>query len=135
MLKGSCLCGAVHYEAQPGETTRFFHCHCGRCRKATGTGHASNLILIKPASGGFTQGEELITRYKVPGAKRFSVTFCRVCGSRMPSFAPDGSIAMVPAGSLDTEPGLRPEARIFEGSKAPWSCDGQDVPGFDTYPE
>lgn len=43
-LTGSCLCGAVKYEAT-GVATRFLHCHCSRCRKATGTGHASNLFL------------------------------------------------------------------------------------------
>ena len=43
-LSGSCLCGAVRYEAT-GEPKRFVHCHCSRCRKATGTGHASNLFL------------------------------------------------------------------------------------------
>ena len=43
-LTGSCLCGAVKYAAT-GVATRFLHCHCSRCRKATGTGHASNLFL------------------------------------------------------------------------------------------
>jgi hypothetical protein len=135
MLKGSCLCGAVTYEAEAGDTTHFYHCHCRRCRKATGTGHASNLILVKPLNGAFTAGEELLTRYKVPDAKRFAVTFCSRCGSRVPSFAADGSVAVVPAGSLDTDPGMRPQARIFQGSKADWSCDERAVPGFDTYPE
>ena len=39
-LKGSCLCGAVKYEVT-GEPKRFYHCHCSRCRKATGTGMRS----------------------------------------------------------------------------------------------
>ena len=38
-VKGGCLCGSVQYEVT-GETKRFYHCHCERCRKATGTGHA-----------------------------------------------------------------------------------------------
>src|SRR6202034_265236 len=41
-VKGSCLCGAVKYEVT-GEPKRFYHCHCSRCRKVTGTGHASNM--------------------------------------------------------------------------------------------
>ena len=44
------------------------------------------------------------------------------------------SIAVVPAGKLDNDPGLRPEARIFQGSRAAWSCDSSEVPGYDTYP-
>ena len=43
-LTGSCLCGSVRYTVQ-GEPQRAFHCHCSRCRKATGTGHASNLFV------------------------------------------------------------------------------------------
>ena len=26
------------------------------------------------------------------------------------------------------------EARIFQDSKAAWSCDDREVPGYDTYP-
>ena len=77
-------------------------------------------------------GEEM--RAKVPDAKRFATVFCSVCGSLMPRVAPDMSIAVIPAGTLDNDPGLRPEARIFEGSKAPWSCDDAAVPGYDAYP-
>jgi hypothetical protein len=43
-LTGSCLCRSVRYTVQ-GEPQRAFHCHCSRCRKATGTGHASNLFF------------------------------------------------------------------------------------------
>lgn len=131
-LSGSCLCGSVKYEAA-GDEGRFWHCHCRRCRKATGTGHASN-VLMKPESFDWTAGEELLKYFKVPDAKRFATVFCDVCGSLMPRVAPDMSIAVIPAGTLDNDPGLRPEARIFEGSKAPWSCDDTAVPGYDTYP-
>ena len=67
-LKGSCLCGAVAYEAT-GEATRFLHCHCSRCRKATGTGHASNLFL-QPSALRWLSGEDQVRTYKVPTAKR-----------------------------------------------------------------
>jgi hypothetical protein len=55
-LKGSCLCGAVKYEVT-GEPRRFYHCHCSRCRKATGTGHASNLFL-QPGALKWLSGEQ-----------------------------------------------------------------------------
>ncbi len=61
-LRGSCLCGAVHYEAV-GEVRRFLHCHCSRCRKATGTGHASNLTAFREVANAVaaraTPGEQL----------------------------------------------------------------------------
>jgi hypothetical protein len=73
-LSGSCLCGSVAYEIT-GTSRAFFHCHCSRCRKATGTGHASNIIM-QPDSVTWTAGEDLLNSYKVPEAKRFMTTFC-----------------------------------------------------------
>jgi hypothetical protein len=131
-LTGSCLCGAVRYEIS-GEAGQFWHCHCQRCRKATGTGHASN-ILMKPTSVDWTSGNESLRCFKVPDAERFATVFCGICGSLMPRVAPDLSIAVIPAGSLDDDPGIRPQGRIFQDSRAPWSCDGTELPCYDTYP-
>jgi len=131
-LSGSCLCGSVAYEIK-GTSKFFFHCHCSRCRKATGTGHASNIIM-QPESVTWTAGENLLKSYKVPEAKRFMTTFCTNCGSLMPRLAPDNSIAVVPAGTLDCDPDIRPQARIMSGSRAAWSCDGSKLQDFDTYP-
>lgn len=131
-LRGSCLCGSVRYEIS-GDARHFWHCHCSRCRKATGTGHASN-ILMKPDNVDWTAGDELLKYYKVPDARRFAKVFCTVCGSPMPRVAPDLSVAVIPAGTLDNDPGIRPEGRIFQDSKAPWSCDNGDLACFETYP-
>lgn len=131
-LTGSCLCGSVSYEIS-GSVGQFWHCHCKRCRKATGTGHATN-ILMTPASVEWTSGNDLLRYFKVPEAKRFGTVFCSVCGSLMPRVAADMSFALVPAGTLDTDPGVRPEGRIFQDSKAPWSCDNSDLASYETYP-
>ena len=132
ILKGSCLCGAVKYEAS-GEPKRFFHCHCSRCRKATGTGHASNLFL-QPGVLEWLSGAEQIRAFKVPEAKRFTNTFCATCGSRLPRQAAGTDIVVIPAGSLDGGAPIPPQARIFHGSRANWSCGGDDLPVFEEYP-
>jgi hypothetical protein len=62
-LSGSCLCGSVRYQIS-GKAVRFYHCHCRRCRKATGTGHASNLLVTPLASLTWLAGEELLRRYE-----------------------------------------------------------------------
>jgi hypothetical protein len=36
----------------------------------------------------------------------------------------------VPAGTLDTDPGLRPQAHIYSASKAPWFEITGDLPKF-----
>ena len=131
-LSGSCLCGSVRYEVR-GNNPKFYHCHCERCRKASGTGHMSNIIVEADAAH-FTAGESLLKRYDVPTAKRFAAVFCSNCGSLMPRVSPEAGIVVIPAGSLDTDPGIRPSARIFFDSRADWSCEGTDLPCFEAYP-
>ncbi|HEX6259262.1 MAG TPA: GFA family protein [Woeseiaceae bacterium] len=130
-LTGSCLCGAVRYTAT-GEVARFYHCHCSRCRKATGTGHASNMFL----KGGIVweSGEDQIASYKVPEAERFTNIFCRSCGSRVPRSIEKIGMVLIPAGSLDSEPGATPQARIFTAFRTAWSCDATALPEFSEHP-
>ena len=132
ILKGSCLCGAVKYEVA-GEAKRFYHCHCSRCRKATGTGHASNLFL-QPATLRWLVGQGHIRAFKVSEAKRFMNQFCEICGGRLPRQPQDTDTVVLPAGSLDDEPPIRPQARIFAGSRAGWSCSGDGLPVHEAAP-
>ena len=130
-LRGSCLCGAVKYEVT-GEPKRFYHCHCSRCRKATGTGHASNLF-IQPGALKWLHGEEQIRAFKVPEAKRFTNNFCATCGGRLPRQAKDTDVVMIPAGSLDDVAPIKPQARIFSGSRASWSCVDDELSVYSEY--
>ncbi|WGS84655.1 GFA family protein [Methylomonas sp. UP202] len=131
-LNGGCLCGAVQFQVR-GEPQRFYHCHCRRCRKASGTGHASNLI-IGDATLSFTQGEVLLKRYKVPDAQRFARQFCSECGAAVARFVPELNGVVIPAGALDDAAPIQPQARIFWDSRADWSCDGDDLPRYAEYP-
>ncbi len=131
-LTGSCLCGAVTYRIK-GEAQRFYHCHCGRCRKATGTGHASNLLVTPQTSITWLTGEDLLKRFKVPDAERFYNCFCSQCGSPMPRVVPQLDGVLIGAGSLDVEPEMVPQARIFWDSRAEWSCE-DGLPQFAEYP-
>ncbi|MEZ5652619.1 MAG: GFA family protein [Burkholderiaceae bacterium] len=127
-LTGSCLCGGVRYTVH-GEPRQLYHCHCSRCRKATGTGHVSNLVVAGTLT--WDAGENLIRRYKVPEAERFTNVFCVECGGRVPRLSPQGDSVNIPAGSLDTDPGVSAGARLFMGSRASWSCHGDSVPAYD----
>jgi hypothetical protein len=131
-LKGSCLCRSVQYEVT-GAPKRFWHCHCTRCRKATGTGHASN-IFLQPASLKWLSGEEQVRLFKVPEAKRFTNAFCATCGGRMPRQVKDTDAVIIPAGSLDEEAPLKPAGRIFYDSRASWSCEAEALPVHSEYP-
>lgn len=128
---GSCLCGAVEYEIS-GPASRFYHCHCQRCRKATGTGHASNLFITANKVN-WLKGEDSVATFKIPEAERFANSFCRQCGSRLPRYIPQLDVVMLPAGSLDNEPEMKPQAHIFWGSRADWSCNAGGIPVFEEY--
>jgi hypothetical protein len=130
-LTGSCLCGSVRYTVS-GEPQRALHCHCSRCRKATGTGHASNLFVAGMLT--FDTGEPLVRQFKVPEALRFTNAFCSACGARVPRSAAGSGMVMIPMGSLDVDPGIEPQAPIFQGSRASWSCSDRSLPGFDAMP-
>lgn len=132
-LAGSCLCGAVRYEVEP-PFLRFAHCHCGRCRKATGTGHATNLYLL-PERFRWTEGQDFVVRYDLPTAKSFSTTFCRQCGAPLPHHTRSGREMVVPAGSLDDLPDLRPQAHIFWNSRIAWGCAQGEAPAHGDLPD
>jgi hypothetical protein len=132
-LTGTCLCGEITYEAR-APFLRFVHCHCLRCCKATGSAHATNLY-VDPNRFTWTSGQDRLVRFDLPTAKSFATTFCRRCGSPLPHQTRSGREMVVPAGSLDREPSLRPTARIFWDSAVPWTCSGDDIQRFAEYPE
>ena len=133
ILSGSCLCGAINYLVR-SPFLRFAHCHCSRCRKATGTGHASNLYV---ASGHFAwvSGQEHIVRFDLPSAQSFATTFCGCCGSPLPHHTRCGQEVVIPAGSLDDSPTMQPQIHIFYASRVPWSCSPGGLPQSAELPE
>ena len=133
VLTGSCLCGGVTYEVW-SPFLRFAHCHCRRCRKATGTGHATNLYC-SPERFRWVTGEELLSRYDLPSASSFATVTCSTCGCLLPRLTRSGREVVVPAGSLDVEPSVAPNARIFCNSKVSWSCDHEDIRQYAELPE
>jgi hypothetical protein len=115
-VRGSCLCGKVAYEVEHGGHTGYF-CHCSRCRKARAAAHASNMF-VPPARFRWVRGEDQRLSYKVPDAERFTVVFCGSCGSGAPNVRAER--AMLPASTLDGDPGFIALSHIFVGSKAAW---------------
>ena len=130
--RGSCLCGGVAYVVT-GPIRRAWNCHCSRCRKARAAAFASNLMTTADGLR-FTRGEELLESYRVPEAKFFTQRFCRICGSPMPRVLAEYNVAGVPMGSLDDDPGIRPQAHVFVASKAPWFEIADDLPQFPEAP-
>lgn len=130
VIEGSCLCGSVAYRL-PGRIYFLNHCHCSMCRRFTGSAFGS---FLHAAGEGFTwtRGADCVASYESsPGNLR---AFCKGCGSKLPVLEEQGSHAIVPAGSLDTDPRLSACAQFFCGSKAPWFEISDPAPRYDSFP-
>jgi hypothetical protein len=125
-VRGSCLCGEVRF-AITGEPIIARHCHCLRCRRARGALHASNLVVPLDAFR-FTHGRDRVRSFKLPEARYFTQSFCSACGSTVPVVDAGREIAIVPLGSLDDDPGIRPSEHIWVDSKAAWHEIADDLP-------
>jgi hypothetical protein len=130
--KGSCLCGEVAYEIA-GNMGIFQYCHCSRCRKFTGTAFGANLF-VAPDQFKWVRGEECVGTYALPNAKHFATAFCRKCGSSLPWKSQTGRVVIVPAGTLDGDPGITPSQNIFYASRACWFRNPDELPKHDELP-
>jgi len=132
IVQGSCLCGDVAYEISSAPL-RFFYCHCSRCRQGRSAAHCANLFY--PSAGfRWTRGQEQVREYRLPGAQYFATAFCTRCGSGAPRISVERQVAVVPAGTLDTEPGMGPSGHIYVASKAAWFVIADDLPQFAEMP-
>jgi hypothetical protein len=128
---GSCLCGEVRFEVI-GQFERFFLCHCGRCRKDTGSAHAANLFS-STAKVDWLAGQAKIKTFRLPST-RHQRSFCAECGSAVPSVQMNGALLVVPAGSLDGAIEIKPDAHIFVASRANWDQCLEGVAQIDEQP-
>lgn len=128
---GSCLCGAVRFEVE-GVFERFYLCHCEYCRKDTGSAHAANLFS-STADLRWISGEDTIRSFNLPST-RHTKCFCSICGSALPSMQMNGELLVVPAGSLNSEVPIRPNAHIFVSSKAGWDEALEKIPTAEKFP-
>ena len=129
---GSCLCGEVRFRVS-GAFDGFFLCHCSRCRKDTGSAHAANLFS-STAKLTWLAGADKVQSYRVPDS-RHQKSFCCTCGAALPRMQLGGNLLVVPAGSLDTPPDVRPSAHIFWASRASWDAHLEDLPRYDGLPD
>lgn len=132
-VSGSCLCGTVK-SSVTGPFQRFYQCYCDRCQKKSGSAFAS-LIFTSPEQITWLSGQTNVKRFDLPEAERFSNCFCTTCGSQVPYLSRDGAFLVIPAGYLEGDPEIRPQANIFAEEKPCWFEEGQQAPTFDQYPQ
>jgi len=128
---GSCLCGAVRY-AIAGRIERAEYCHCSMCRKVHGTAFSSN-AEVAAASFQWVTGRDLVSEFASSPARR--KCFCSRCGAQLAiRRLDDPSTIAITLGTLDGDPGIRPDRHVFVDSKAPWDAISDDLPQYRIYP-
>ena len=117
-LAGSCLCGGVRFEVTVPFASAGY-CHCTHCQKRTGTGSSAN-ARVPRAGLALLEGENLLRAFR-PAQGGVPKVFCTNCGGHLFSgdLANDEQVA-VRLGSLDGDPGIRPEHRQFLDSAVVW---------------
>jgi hypothetical protein len=80
------------------------------------------------------RGDGLVRQYELPDAKYYCTAFCTVCGSSLPWLTRNGKLYLVPAGTLDDDPGATVERSIYWGSRASWYRPTDELPSFDEKP-
>jgi hypothetical protein len=129
MNRGSCLCGAVQFEAGPFDS--MVHCHCSMCRKHHGAMFATFLGGKADAFRWVSGADQVVTYQSSPNGLR---PFCRTCGSVLPVVLPTLGMCFVPAGNLEGDPGMRPQRHMFAASGAAWFPITDALPQSEKFP-
>ena len=125
-IKGQCLCGKVQYEVN-GPLVNADNCHCSMCRRQHGAAFATYADFT-PGDFTWVTGADLIKVYEIPEGGGWC--FCSVCGSTLAG-TDKGEITSITLGTVEGDPGLKPESHIFVGSKAKWFNIDDDLPQHD----
>jgi hypothetical protein len=128
LLHGKCLCGGVAYSVEDAFLYAL-NCHCSNCRRATGSAFKP-FAGIERAKLQVTDGPERLRSY---GTEDAHDAHCSQCGSLLYSVVREGRYVHVTLGTLVDDPGIRPSAHIFVGSKAPWFTITDALPQHDEF--
>ena len=123
MLKGSCLCGAVTYEA---EALAFppTHCHCRTCQKAHAAAFATT-ARVRRENFRWTGGEDVLGAYEsTPGKLR---RFCTRCGSQLISEWVAQPMVILRIATVEEGDIPAPVAHIWTDHRPAWDAARDDL--------
>lgn len=105
---GGCLCGAVRYVVR-GEPVHVGRCHCGDCRKESGSTYT-------------IYGHRPRDAFELTGALATyeGRSFCPICGAPIGTLDDDEAVE-IRLGSLDAAPfELVPQTEVWIKRREPW---------------
>jgi hypothetical protein len=119
-MRGGCLCGAVRFTAAEVETN-FETCHCGMCRRWTG----SPLFSADVERVSF-EGEENLKAYE--SSEWASRGFCSICGSSLFYYLKPAGRYFMCVGAFDDASAFRLVGEIYIDHKPPGYEFAGDLP-------
>jgi hypothetical protein len=132
LYTGSCLCGALRYEAR-GDPLFTGHCYCADCRKASGAGFIPYMGFSRAALRFTGEARE----YRSPAASGNVAVrnHCPICFSLVfgGELGKSDSFTIY-AGSLDDPSAFRPTTAIFTSRHPAWAVIPQGLTIFETRP-
>lgn len=127
-LRGGCLCGAVRYEVR-GEPMMTGHCYCEDCRRSSGTGHCTHVVVTAAAFG--VTGETRAYERAAESGNIVARRFCPTCGSPVYSTnAGMPGLAFIRASSLDDPSAVTPQMSVYASRAPVWDALDPDLPAF-----
>ena len=117
-ITGGCACGRVRYEIT-GDLGFSFHCHCRKCQRITGTGHASAFVVEAKALA--LTGTLAYFEQPSDSGHATRSGFCPGCGSPVLNRAerfPESRY--IHAATLDDPALFKPERVVFRATAQPW---------------
>lgn len=130
-ITGSCLCGALRFEAHSEPLFQGF-CQCLDCRKVT-SGHYAAIGML--TAGVTITGES--RRYGSKGDSGHMIyrNFCPTCGSMVYDLG-DGmpGVMIVNAALLDDPEAFKPQSVIYTRSALSWDHIDPSLPRFAAMP-
>jgi hypothetical protein len=132
MFEGGCLCGDVRYSCS-AEPAMAGHCHCVDCRRSSGSGHSSHLIV--PKAQVTVTGK--VTEFASPADSGNMVTraFCPRCGAPVYSTnSANPGVMFLRASSLDDPEVFRPQMVVYASRAPSWDVMDGALPSFAKMP-
>ncbi|MEL7468676.1 MAG: GFA family protein [Pseudomonadota bacterium] len=115
---GGCLCGAITYRAEAGETLHYL-CHCTHCQRFGGAGYHAAIVVA--ADDLTVHGTPKVFTNTADSGRTIARYFCSDCGGHLfTSPNPEATRFSVKAGTLDDPTHFQPKHEIWRQSKADW---------------
>ncbi|KAE8155298.1 Mss4-like protein [Aspergillus avenaceus] len=115
-LTGGCLCNKITYQIE-NATPKIAICHCNTCKRHTGSGFSTNMIVPKPFFKYTSGTPKIFLDTSGDSGQEVPKHFCGDCGTALNVQPNDKPIIVVRAGTINERDELDLAMEIFHQRK------------------